>query len=188
MGAERETPHTSPSPWLTLVTRTQTDSTLSRQVVLLEYLHSNGPARLFLKSLCIPTQPCSPRPTQAPPLVKAQKKLSVACAGRVRRFCARQAKPAPSQPRLAFPVLTLRGSERCPTCRCLSAPSARESSGQHKSPLGFYRCIAGLVSHTTALQLSDDPCSKETDKFQHFLGMRSPENVFMLTVLNRAGS
>lgn len=52
--------------------------------------------------------------------------------------------------------------------RQLSKPSTGECSGQHHSPLGFYSCVSGLVSHATALQLSDNPCSKETKHISVF--------------------
>lgn len=88
---------------------------------------------------------------------------------------------APSESRLTFPrAKAKRFRSSAPHVCCLSKRSTGESSRQHKSPLGFYSCVSGFVSHTTALQLSDNPCSKETKTFQYSLGMRSLEKIWLL--------
>lgn len=77
-------------------------------------------------------------------------------------------------------MLKLKGFGAVPHMPGASPNTSGESSRQHKSTLGFYSCVSGLVSHATALQLSDDPCSKEKNTLQYSLGMKSPEKIRLL--------
>lgn len=113
------------------------------------------------------------------PLVKAQKRSVWAGRGTAESRGPEREEPsqqAPSPGLLSHTLKLKRFQSSAPCVCCLS----RESSRQHQSPLGFYSCVSGLVGHATALQLSDNPCRKETNTFQYSLGLRSPAKIQLL--------